>query len=221
MVADQPDRPTLQALRREYTRHGLAESDVDPDPSAQFERWFGEALAAHLVEPYAMTLATATPAGRPAARMVLLRGVDAAGFVFYTNYDSRKGAELAANPWAALVFYWAELERQVRVEGLVTPVAAAESDAYFADRPEGSRLGAWASPQSRPIAGRAELAARLAEVTARFAAGAIPRPPNWGGYRVTPLSIEFWQGRPSRLHDRLRYSRETPGTAWVLERLAP
>ena len=206
--------------RSEYREHGLTEADLDPDPFVQFQQWLDAALAANLIEPTAMTLATATPDGKPSARMVLLRGFDARGFVFYTNYDSRKGEELAANPWAALVFYWAALERQVRIEGAVAPVAAEESDAYFATRHPGSRLGAWASPQSRPIPDRAVLEARMAELEAQYPAGAVPRPPHWGGYRITPDSLEFWQGRPTRLHDRLRY-RHQPGGLWLIERLAP
>ncbi len=200
--------------------HGLSEADLAPDPFAQFQAWFDTALAAGLPEPNAMTLATATPDGRPSARMVLIKGVDSRGFVFYTNYESRKGRELEANPWAALVFYWPELERQIRIEGRVERVAAEESDAYFASRPLGSRLGAWASPQSQVIPGRDVLEARLRDLEARFASGDVPRPPHWGGYRVVPEAVEFWQGRPSRLHDRLRYTRQADGR-WAIERLAP
>jgi pyridoxamine 5'-phosphate oxidase len=207
-------------MRTEYTRAVLVEGDVDPDPVVQFGRWFDDANAANLVEPSAMTLATAGADGIPSARMVLLRGVDQRGFVFYTNYESRKAAELAANPRAALVFWWGELQRQVRVEGRVQRTSHEESAAYFRTRPPGSRLGAWASPQSRVIPGRAVLDERVAELEARHPDGDLPLPPFWGGYRLVPEVIELWQGRPNRLHDRLRYTR-APGGGWRIERLAP
>jgi pyridoxamine 5'-phosphate oxidase len=208
-------------LRREYQRASLSETDVDPDPLRQFQRWLDEAIAGQLPEPTAMTLATAGTDGTPAARIVLLKGMHAGGFVFFTNYQSRKGAELDAHPAAALLFHWVELERQVRIEGVASRVDAADSDAYFASRPRPARIGAWASPQSRVIPDREWLEREVALARERFAAQGerVPRPPQWGGYRVVPSTIEFWQGRESRLHDRIRYRRED--TRWRIERLAP
>jgi pyridoxamine 5'-phosphate oxidase len=206
--------------RKDYQRFNLREEDVDPDPIRQFAAWFGEALASQVVEVNAMALATATPEGHPSVRMVLLRGFDERGFSFFTNYESRKARELEDNPRAALVMFWHELERQVRIEGRVERVSPEESDRYFRGRPAGSRLGAWASPQSRVIASREALQATYAELESRHADGEIPRPLYWGGYRVIPDSIEFWQGRPNRLHDRLLYTRRPDGR-WLIERLAP
>ncbi len=206
-------------LRKEYTRSGLDESDLDPDPIEQFRRWFEEALGANLHEPNAMTLATATPDGKPSARIVLLKGYDERGFVFYTSYEGRKSRELEENPRCALVFYWGELERQVRIEGRAKRVPDGEADAYFASRPRGSRLGAWASAQSREIEGREVLEDRLRELEAEYEGREVPRPPFWGGYRVEPDAFEFWQGRENRLHDRLAYRREEGG--WEVSRLQP
>ncbi|HEX6053646.1 MAG TPA: pyridoxamine 5'-phosphate oxidase [Gemmatimonadaceae bacterium] len=209
----------LAALRRDYALASLTETDVNADPIRQFEAWFADAIAAQVLEPNAMTLATATTDGVPSARIVLLKGVDGGGFVFFTDYRSRKGAELAENPLAALVFLWKEIERQVRVSGAVSRVTVAESEAYFRSRPLGSRLGAWVSHQSSVLASRAEIEERWQTVSERFADGDVPLPPHWGGYRVVPDEIEFWQGRPNRLHDRLRYERTPSG--WTIARLSP
>lgn len=210
----------LAALRRDYTMASLSETDVAADPFAQLERWMQQALNSELPEPTAMTLATATTDGRPSARVVLLKGFDARGLVFYTNYESRKGAELEQNPQAALLFFWPELERQVRIEGRVERVSADESIAYFQSRPKESQLGAWASPQSQVISGRDVVEQRYQELAAQFKHDEVlPLPPFWGGYRVVPRYFEFWQGRPSRMHDRICYTLGEQG--WAIARLAP
>lgn len=207
-------------LRREYSLEGLSEGDLDPNPFRQFERWFRQAMDAHVHETNAMTLATATRDGVPSARIVLLKGMDDDGFVFFTNYDSRKGQELDENPRAALVFYWAEITRQVRVEGDVSRVSVEESAAYFASRSELSRLGAWASAQSTTIPDRSHLDNRLAELIEQYRESEIPLPPYWGGFRLVPRYFEFWHGRPNRLHDRLCYTRQD-GSSWNICRLSP
>ena len=216
-----PVAKDLAALRKSYERAELDEAASQADPLLQFERWLAEAIDAALPEPNAMTLATVGADGRPATRVVLIKGCDARGITWFTNYDSRKGRELATLPFAALQFHWVELERVVRIEGRVEQVSAAESDAYYATRPLDSRLGAWASPQSEVIASRAVLVANAAKVAARYALHP-PRPPHWGGYRLVPDRWEFWQGRKSRLHDRLCYRKAAVDSdAWQRERLAP
>jgi pyridoxamine 5'-phosphate oxidase len=210
---------TLGDLRREYAHARLDEKDVSHDPIVEFARWFAQAQEARVAEPNAMTLATATSGAAPSARLVLLKAFDERGFIFFTDYRSRKGQELEENPRAALVFYWGELERQVRITGTVERTTVEESEAYFRTRPLGSRLGAWVSHQSLVIPSRAQLERGLKEVEARFPDGNIPLPPHWGGYRVRPEVIEFWQGRESRLHDRIRYVRI--GESWRIERLSP
>ncbi|HEX4228065.1 MAG TPA: pyridoxamine 5'-phosphate oxidase [Bryobacteraceae bacterium] len=220
-VAAETHRLSLANLRENYTRGGLNESEIDGNPIVQFERWLQQALAADLREPNAMTLATVTPEGKPSARIVLLKEVSESGFVFYTNYMSRKGRDLETNPWAALIFYWADLERQVRVEGDVARVPRRQSEAYFQSRPKGSRLGAWASRQSQPVDSRAQLEIRLKDLEARYASSDfVPTPEFWGGYVVRPQVIEFWQGRPNRLHDRIEYRRKGE-TDWQIQRLSP
>lgn len=210
--------PDVAALRREYTRQGLRRADLDPDPIAQFRQWFGEATSAELVEPNAMVLGT-TDGKRPSSRTVLLKAYDERGFVFFTNYDSRKAQEIAANPNASLLFPWYPLERQVGILGRAERISAAESLAYFTSRPHGSRLGAWVSQQSTVINSRQFLEMKWDEMKRKFADGEIPLPSFWGGIRVIPTEIEFWQGRENRLHDRFRYTRS--GDAWTVERLAP
>lgn len=210
----------LHDLRRDYTLAGLLESDLDPDPIAQFRVWFADAQAAKGAEPNAMTLATADASGNPAARTVLLKGLDARGFVFYSNYASAKGSDLDVNPRAELLFYWAELERQVRIHGPVERIDRAESESYFRSRPVGNQIGALVSPQSTVIPNREYLEEAYSALEQRYQSEPVPLPEHWGGYRVIPESIEFWQGRISRLHDRLRYRRNADG-GWKIQRLAP
>jgi pyridoxamine 5'-phosphate oxidase len=211
----------LASIRTEYCRAGLAESTLDPSPIRQLERWLREAIEAKHPEPTALTLATISASGEPSARVVLLKSLGDDGLVFYTNYDSHKGQDLESNPRACASFFWVLLERQVRVTGSIAKVSRSESESYFRSRPRDSQLGAWASRQSAVIAGRGELDRLVAEARARFGEGDIPCPPTWGGYRLTPEKVEFWQGRPSRLHDRLRYTRVGEGGKWVVERLSP
>jgi len=234
---------SIADLRREYNLAGLRRAEVEAEPMAQFKKWFAQAagerasgrLRRFFIGLYksllllggsqtgdvnAMMVATVDPQGRPSARMVLLKGVDERGFIFFTNYESRKGRDLKENPHAALVFYWADQERQVCVSGQVSQLSAQESDAYFQSRPRGSRLGAWASKQSQPVRDRAALEESWRQIEARFAGSEIPRPPHWGGYVLAPANVEFWQGRPNRMHDRIRYARQSDGT-WQIERLFP
>lgn len=209
----------ILALRTEYARAGLLETDLDPSPAVQIERWLEDAIAASHPEPNAMVLATVAAGGAPAARVVLLRGIDARGLVFYTNYDSDKGKDLDARPAASACFFWPLLERQIRVSGSVARVTREESEGYFRSRPRESQIGAWASRQSAPLSGRAELEARVTEVRARFEGQDVPCPPNWGGFRLSLERVELWQGRPSRLHDRLVYVRA--GESYAVTRLSP
>jgi pyridoxamine 5'-phosphate oxidase len=210
---------SIADIRKEYMRESLTEGDVELDPFLQFTRWWKEAVGSDITEVNAMTLATSNKQGIPSARTVLLKDYDKDGFVFFTNYQSRKARDMDENPHATLLFFWKELERQVRIEGSIEKVNAAESDQYFHSRPEGSRIGAWASPQSTVVGSRDEIEDKVRHFKAKFGTEPIPRPPHWGGYRVIPVHIEFWQGRPSRLHDRILYSLE--GNNWLISRLAP
>lgn len=208
-------------LRQDYSRQTLLETNADTNPFLQFQHWFTQALSAKVIEPNAMTLATITTDGKPAARIVLLKDFDARGFVFYSNFQSRKGQELAQTPAAALVFWWGELERQIRIEGAISLVSETEADAYFQSRPRGSQLGAWVSNQSQVIEDRSVLEDRLEQLEQEYGDRPIPRPAHWGGYRLSPTYFEFWQGRSNRLHDRLCYRHATAANGWQIERLSP
>ena len=210
----------IAALREDYVAHGLRRADLDPDPIKQFAKWFGEAAAAQIRDVNAMSLATVDADGKPSVRIVLLKAISDRGFVFFTNYRSEKARQLEANPHAGLNLFWVQLARQIRINGTVEKTSHQESEEYFHTRPAGSQLGAWASSQSEVIPNREALEAKLTEVTDRFAGGVIPLPPHWGGYRVVPDTIEFWQGRTNRLHDRFRYTRQDDGS-WLIERLSP
>ncbi len=209
----------INTLRHDFSKQTLNEKDVDASPILQFEKWFKEAVDAHVNEPNAMTVSTATKAGKPSARILLLRNFNESGFVFYTNYTSRKGLEIGQNPYCALLFFWPELERQIRIEGILEKQTAEESDIYFNTRPRGSKLGAWTSEQSKVIESRDILEHEFQKLSENFQGENIPRPANWGGFTLKPVSIEFWQGRPSRLHDRILYTQENSN--WKIERLAP
>lgn len=211
--------PKLAAMREDYRLNGLSEGDVTSDPIQQFQRWFDDAVEGGVYEPNGMTLATTDASGQPTARIVLLKMIDQRGLAFFTNFESRKGQHLEANPKAALTFWWGPLERQVRFEGRISKVSDEESDSYYQSRPAGSRLGAWASPQSQVVENREFLEKAERDYASKFTDGDIPRPPHWGGYRLAPYRVEFWQGRSNRLHDRLCYRQEDG--AWQLERLAP
>lgn len=210
----------IAAIRKEYKIQSLDEKDVHKDPIRQFEKWWNDVLGSTIEEVNAMTLATATRNGKPSARIVLLKGFTNDGFIFFTNYESHKGLDLLENPEASLVFFWKELERQVRIDGLTEKISKGESDAYFNSRPEGSKVGAWASPQSKVISSRKIIEENVSATEKKFAGTEIQRPPHWGGYIVKPAVIEFWQGRPNRLHDRIQYTK-LENAAWKIERLAP
>ena len=210
----------LESIRKNYRLQSLFEKDVDADPLKQFETWWGQALQSGIEEPNAMTVATSSASGKPSARIMLLKAIKNNGFVFFSNYQSRKGKQIDDNPFVSLVFFWKELERQVRIEGEVKKISEQESDEYFSKRPLESRIGAWSSPQSEVIKSRDVLEENVSEYTNKFGSQNIPRPPHWGGYIVNPILIEFWQGRPGRLHDRLQYTI-SQSTTWKIERLAP